>query len=99
MLKKPLKWLVSSVPNDLARFLSKPQEAILSIPILQSVLKTVVRNANALQPTRPFRRRLWRPFSSAWEKYQARKGIWKRPHPYIDGSTGSTPDPDKAPSA
>ena len=28
MLKKPLKSLVSSVPNDLARFLSKPQEAI-----------------------------------------------------------------------
>jgi hypothetical protein len=39
MLKKPLKPLVSSVPNDLARFLSKPQEAILSILILQSVLK------------------------------------------------------------
>jgi hypothetical protein len=38
LLKKPLKSLVSSVPNDLARFLSELQEAILSILILQSVL-------------------------------------------------------------
>lgn len=37
--QKALKSLVSSVPSDLPCFLSKLQEAILSILILQSVLK------------------------------------------------------------
>jgi hypothetical protein len=42
--QKALKSLVSNVPEDLACFQSKPEEAILGILILQSVSKTVVGN-------------------------------------------------------
>jgi archaellum component FlaC len=43
MVKKPLQSLVSNVANDLARFQSKPQEAISGTLILQSVLKNGIR--------------------------------------------------------